>query len=142
MSIIRGSTVYDFLLLSAYCYPPDGKETVYEVLFDEEFLGGLTLRCSPSRAYCLPPSCLLNLSHGVRLKAEKNATTQDGVAVGGQNFTPQRGSYSGVVMSGSPSVYGRDYPDGHAPVHHRHGHYQHNGPVSRLSNLLHRKTFL
>ena len=109
--------------------------TIYEVLFDEEFLGGLTLRCTPNRAYCLPPSCLLNLSHGVRLKAEKNAPKQQGsvVAPEGQNFTPQRGSYSGVVVGGSPSFYGRDYPDGHTSVHRHHGNYhqqQFNGPVS------------
>ncbi|XP_039532768.1 5'-3' exoribonuclease 1 isoform X2 [Pimephales promelas] len=41
-------------------------EVLYEVLFDEEFAGGLTIRCSPSRGYRLPPSALINLSHGSR----------------------------------------------------------------------------
>lgn len=39
---------------------------MYEVVFDKEFLGGMTLRCSSNRAYRLPPSCLLNLSYGKR----------------------------------------------------------------------------
>ena len=41
-------------------------KTMYEVVFDKEFLGGMTLRCSSNRAYRLPPSCLLNLSYGKR----------------------------------------------------------------------------
>ncbi len=45
----------------------DNAPTLYEVLFDEEFLGGLKLRCSSNRAYRLPAPCLLNISHGKRL---------------------------------------------------------------------------
>ena len=45
--------------------------TLYEIVFDEEFLGGLTLRCTPNKAYRLPASCLLNLSYGVRLNRER-----------------------------------------------------------------------
>uniref|UniRef100_A0A8C3LLH9 5'-3' exoribonuclease 1 n=1 Tax=Chrysolophus pictus TaxID=9089 RepID=A0A8C3LLH9_CHRPC len=41
-------------------------DVLFEVLFDEEFLGGLTIRCSPARGYRLPSSALINLSHGVR----------------------------------------------------------------------------
>ena len=48
-------------------------ELLYEILFDEEFLGGLTLRCSQNRAYRLPPSCLVNISYGKRLEIESNA---------------------------------------------------------------------
>ena len=115
---------------------------VYEIVFDEEFLGGLTLRCSPNRAYCLPPSFLLNISHGVRLKAERNAWRQPqnathsqqsfvgGGGAGGQNFGPQRGSYSGVVMGGPPSMYGRDVPDSYAPVHYGRYQQHYNAPVS------------
>uniref|UniRef100_UPI00398EEF20 5'-3' exoribonuclease 1 isoform X2 n=1 Tax=Pristiophorus japonicus TaxID=55135 RepID=UPI00398EEF20 len=40
----------------------------YEVLFDEEFPGGLTIRCSPGRSYRLPKCALINLSHGSRLE--------------------------------------------------------------------------
>ncbi|KAM9322764.1 5'-3' exoribonuclease 1 isoform 2-T2 [Pholidichthys leucotaenia] len=42
-------------------------EVLYEVLFDEEFAGGLSIRCSSSRCYRLPPCALINLSHGTRV---------------------------------------------------------------------------
>ncbi|XP_075717589.1 5'-3' exoribonuclease 1 [Rhinoderma darwinii] len=41
-------------------------DVLLEVLFDEEFPGGLTIRCSQSRGYRLPTSALINLSHGIR----------------------------------------------------------------------------
>ncbi|KAM5279114.1 5'-3' exoribonuclease 1 isoform 4-T4 [Hipposideros larvatus] len=41
-------------------------DVLFEVLFDEEFPGGLTIRCSPARGYRLPTSALVNLSHGSR----------------------------------------------------------------------------
>ncbi|OXB65007.1 hypothetical protein ASZ78_000216 [Callipepla squamata] len=41
-------------------------DVLFEVLFDEEFLGGLTIRCSPARGYRLPSSALINLSYGIR----------------------------------------------------------------------------
>ncbi|XP_056148713.1 5'-3' exoribonuclease 1 [Lampris incognitus] len=43
-------------------------EVLYEVVFDEEFAGGLTIRCTPGRGYRLPPSALINLSHGARVE--------------------------------------------------------------------------
>ncbi|KAJ0058968.1 hypothetical protein NL108_003310, partial [Boleophthalmus pectinirostris] len=42
-------------------------DVLYEVLFDEEFTGGLTLRCTSPRGYRLPPCALINLSHGARV---------------------------------------------------------------------------
>nr|XP_054369950.1 5'-3' exoribonuclease 1 [Mirounga angustirostris] len=41
-------------------------DILFEVLFDEEFPGGLTIRCSPGRGYRLPTSALVNLTHGSR----------------------------------------------------------------------------
>ncbi|XP_025736980.1 5'-3' exoribonuclease 1 isoform X3 [Callorhinus ursinus] len=41
-------------------------DVLFEVLFDEEFPGGLTIRCSPGRGYRLPTSALVNLTHGSR----------------------------------------------------------------------------
>ncbi|XP_037642996.1 5'-3' exoribonuclease 1 isoform X2 [Sebastes umbrosus] len=41
-------------------------EVLYEVLFDDEFAGGLTIRCTSPRGYRLPPCALINLSHGAR----------------------------------------------------------------------------
>ncbi|XP_028282686.1 5'-3' exoribonuclease 1 isoform X2 [Parambassis ranga] len=42
-------------------------DVLYEVLFDEEFAGGLTIRCTSPRGYRLPPCALINLSHGTRV---------------------------------------------------------------------------
>ncbi|XP_030630349.1 5'-3' exoribonuclease 1 [Chanos chanos] len=50
-------------------------EVLYEVVFDEEFAGGLTLRCSPGRGYRLPPCALINLSHGSRLEQGSHKLT-------------------------------------------------------------------
>ncbi|KAI4897691.1 hypothetical protein NFI96_015716 [Prochilodus magdalenae] len=50
-------------------------EVLYEVLFDEEFAGGLTLRCSPGRGYRLPPCALINLSHGSRQEQSSQKLT-------------------------------------------------------------------
>ncbi|KAM4772610.1 5'-3' exoribonuclease 1 isoform 2-T2 [Rhinophrynus dorsalis] len=44
-------------------------DILLEVLFDEEFPGGLTIRCSQFRAYRMPPSALINLSHGNRTES-------------------------------------------------------------------------
>ncbi|XP_069831515.1 5'-3' exoribonuclease 1 isoform X2 [Dendropsophus ebraccatus] len=43
-------------------------DVLLEVLFDEEFPGGLTIRCSQSRGYRVPTSALINLSHGIRIE--------------------------------------------------------------------------
>ncbi|XP_066513701.1 5'-3' exoribonuclease 1-like isoform X3 [Hoplias malabaricus] len=50
-------------------------EVMYEVLFDEEFAGGLTIRCSPGRGYRLPPCALINLSHGSRQEQSSHKLT-------------------------------------------------------------------
>uniref|UniRef100_A0A7N6BE64 5'-3' exoribonuclease 1 n=1 Tax=Anabas testudineus TaxID=64144 RepID=A0A7N6BE64_ANATE len=42
-------------------------EVLYEVLFDEDFTGGLNIRCTSPRGYRLPPCALINLSHGARV---------------------------------------------------------------------------
>ena len=116
--------------------PTVGKEAAvqYEVLFDEEFLGGLSLRCSPNRAYCLPPSCVLNLSYGARMKAEKHAVRYQHQSAqqsyvggfGGHILGPQPGaraaSFAGVVTGGR---------GGHAPFRQGQYHQQYaNEPVS------------
>ncbi|KAG7525653.1 5-3 exoribonuclease 1 [Solea senegalensis] len=41
-------------------------EVLYEVLFDDDFAGGLSIRCPSPRGYRLPPCALINLSHGAR----------------------------------------------------------------------------
>lgn len=50
-------------------------DVLFEVLFDEEFPGGLTIRCSPGRGYRLPTSALVNLSHGSRCETGNQKLT-------------------------------------------------------------------
>uniref|UniRef100_A0A6I8RYS6 5'-3' exoribonuclease 1 n=1 Tax=Xenopus tropicalis TaxID=8364 RepID=A0A6I8RYS6_XENTR len=44
-------------------------DVLLEVLFDEVFPGGLTIRCSQFKGYRLPTSALINLSHGNRMES-------------------------------------------------------------------------
>ena len=111
--------------------------THYEILFDEEFLGGLTLRCSPNRAYRLPPSCLINISHGLRLK---NPPKQSPSYRHQQHSGQPQGSYSGAVMGGySQSSRGRDHtPYRHAQQHHpQQSHHHHQHFVSSVNIRVH-----
>uniref|UniRef100_A0A8C4E977 5'-3' exoribonuclease 1 n=1 Tax=Dicentrarchus labrax TaxID=13489 RepID=A0A8C4E977_DICLA len=97
-------------------------EVLYEVLFDEEFAGGLNIRCTSPRGYRLPPCALINLSHGARVDHTSHKLTaivkpQPAAAtnfnsqrqLGGLNHSPRspfiptqvRGqphSFSGVVV--------------------------------------------
>ncbi|XP_041847708.1 5'-3' exoribonuclease 1 isoform X2 [Melanotaenia boesemani] len=50
-------------------------EVLYEVLFDEEFAGGLNIRCTSPRGYRLPPFALINLSHGARVDHHSHKLT-------------------------------------------------------------------
>uniref|UniRef100_A0A8C5CQE2 Uncharacterized protein n=1 Tax=Gadus morhua TaxID=8049 RepID=A0A8C5CQE2_GADMO len=50
-------------------------EVLYEVVFDEEFVGGLTIRCTMGRGYRLPSCALINLSHGVRAESGAHKLT-------------------------------------------------------------------
>uniref|UniRef100_A0A8C8JYY3 5'-3' exoribonuclease 1 n=1 Tax=Oncorhynchus tshawytscha TaxID=74940 RepID=A0A8C8JYY3_ONCTS len=50
-------------------------EILYEVVFDEEFAGGLTIRCASGRGYRLPPCALINLSHGCRFEQGSHKLT-------------------------------------------------------------------
>ncbi|XP_043926953.1 5'-3' exoribonuclease 1 [Protopterus annectens] len=43
-------------------------DVLYEVLFDEEFPGGLTVRCPSCKGYRLPACALINISHGSRVE--------------------------------------------------------------------------
>ncbi|XP_070207130.1 5'-3' exoribonuclease 1-like isoform X3 [Littorina saxatilis] len=39
-------------------------DTMLDVIFDKEFVGGILLRCSTKRGYRVPPVSVLNLTHG------------------------------------------------------------------------------
>src|ERR1700740_26254 len=39
--------------------------TLYDILFDDEFPGGTALRCTPGKGYKLSPACLINITYGL-----------------------------------------------------------------------------
>ncbi len=71
---------------------------MYDIVFDEGFAGGLTLRCSPGRGYRLPPFAMVNLSHGERKESGRGGA-------GGRKPTavvkPQSNQYSNNGNGGS-----------------------------------------
>uniref|UniRef100_A0A8D3B2I1 5'-3' exoribonuclease 1 n=1 Tax=Scophthalmus maximus TaxID=52904 RepID=A0A8D3B2I1_SCOMX len=67
-------------------------EVLYEVLFDEDFAGGLNVRSSSPRGYRVPPCALINLSHGGRADHTSHKLTAivKPQPVAGANFHSQR----------------------------------------------------
>ncbi|KAM8839421.1 5'-3' exoribonuclease 1 isoform 4-T4 [Synchiropus picturatus] len=67
-------------------------EVLYEVLFDEEFAGGLNIRCASSRGYRLPPCALINLTHGARMdhSSQKLTAIVKPQPAAAANFNAQR----------------------------------------------------
>uniref|UniRef100_H3AKR8 5'-3' exoribonuclease 1 n=1 Tax=Latimeria chalumnae TaxID=7897 RepID=H3AKR8_LATCH len=72
-------------------------DILYEVLFDEEFPGGLTIRCSPARGYRLPVCALINISHGNRL--ESGAQKLTAVVKPQPAVVSQNNSFSNTAVS-------------------------------------------
>ncbi|XP_053162862.1 5'-3' exoribonuclease 1 isoform X2 [Hemicordylus capensis] len=73
-------------------------DVLYEVLCDEEFHGGLTIRCSPAKAYRMPTSALINISHGNRSETGNQKLT---AIVKPQPAVSPYSSYSSESFSGS-----------------------------------------
>ncbi|KAL0965964.1 hypothetical protein UPYG_G00288750 [Umbra pygmaea] len=77
-------------------------EVLYEVLFDEEFAGGLSIRCTAGRGYRLPPCALINLSHGVRVdqgSQKLTAIVKPQPASSSQYHSQNKGQLSGLNHS-------------------------------------------
>ncbi|XP_064610977.1 5'-3' exoribonuclease 1-like [Liolophura sinensis] len=77
-------------------------DTMYEVIFDSEFLGGITVRCSPGRGYRCASNCLINISHGERKERVKQIV--QGSANWSSSRTDNKGSNSSLsyaMASGS-----------------------------------------
>ncbi|XP_041954750.1 5'-3' exoribonuclease 1 isoform X1 [Alosa sapidissima] len=74
-------------------------EVLYEVVFDEEFAGGLTIRCSAGRGYRLPPSALINLSHGCRLEQGSRKLTAVIKPQPSASQQPHKGQLAGLNHS-------------------------------------------
>lgn len=49
----------------------DDNDKLYDVVFDNPFLGGLALNCSNGRGYRLPPVAMINISYGNRVYQNK-----------------------------------------------------------------------
>ncbi|PIO31000.1 hypothetical protein AB205_0165420, partial [Aquarana catesbeiana] len=78
-------------------------DVLLEVLFDEEFHGGLIIRCSQSKGYRMPTSALINLSHGIRTEN------------GGQKQPSGKQQYQGNASSPHK---------GYSPGNQKHKHKQ------------------
>ncbi len=72
------------------------ENAMIEVLFDAEFQGGLTIRCSAARAYRVPGSALINISHGERVA--RPATTSNNTGASATSGS-QRGSKPTAVVT-------------------------------------------
>ncbi|KAK7867257.1 hypothetical protein R5R35_000245 [Gryllus longicercus] len=74
-------------------------DTMYDVVFDKPFAGGMSFNCSANRGYRVPRYALINLSYGERLahekrllqeKSDKKITTQSS----GKDVVTNRGTYT------------------------------------------------
>ncbi|XP_012994610.1 5'-3' exoribonuclease 1 isoform X2 [Esox lucius] len=77
-------------------------EVLYEVVFDEEFAGGLTIRCTAGCGYRLPPCALINISHGVRVDQGSHKLTaivKPQPASSSQHHSQDKGQLSGLNHS-------------------------------------------
>lgn len=72
-------------------------DVLLEVLFDEEFHGGLIIRCSQSKGYRMPTSALINLSHGIRTENGGQKVTS---VVKPQSSTNHHTPYSPELYAG------------------------------------------
>lgn len=74
----------------------DASDVMYEVVFDESFLGGQPLRCSSNKVYLMAPSSLINISYGDRCESKKveEKSTGRGQQAGRSGTTPNRSPFS------------------------------------------------
>ncbi|XP_076269715.1 5'-3' exoribonuclease pacman [Rhynchophorus ferrugineus] len=70
---LKGTVIFK----SEFISTANDSETMYDIVFDEPFDGGLSLSyCSPGRGYRLPKTAFINISYGTRL-LEKKMGKQD-----------------------------------------------------------------
>jgi len=68
---LRGTVIGIHEVLTDETNKESPTETKYEVLFDEEFLGGMKLRSQGKRCYFVSSNSLINISYGERKEKEK-----------------------------------------------------------------------
>ncbi|CAG0878937.1 unnamed protein product [Darwinula stevensoni] len=91
------------------------EEVLYEVVFDQEFPGGVEVRCSGKRGYKIPASAFLNFSHGIREEAKRRqqvkplavvhprSSDEEPLSLPLGRHHKQGGSTGMVVRAGRPS---------------------------------------
>uniref|UniRef100_A0A8C4EAX6 5'-3' exoribonuclease 1 n=1 Tax=Dicentrarchus labrax TaxID=13489 RepID=A0A8C4EAX6_DICLA len=120
-------------------------EVLYEVLFDEEFAGGLNIRCTSPRGYRLPPCALINLSHGARVDHTSHKLTaivkpQPAAAtnfnsqrqLGGLNHSP-RSPFIPTQVRGQPHSFSGSQQTPPPPIPPQAPASQSDGPLSPQS---------
>lgn len=73
-------------------------DRMYDVLFDHEFVGGMSLRCSNNRGYRMPPYALVNITHHARLEQQHHKPT---AVVHPQSSLSSPSSKGGIVIQNS-----------------------------------------
>ncbi|KAK3800409.1 hypothetical protein RRG08_052792 [Elysia crispata] len=61
-----------------------GPHSLYDIVFDKQFAGGITLRCSPGKGYRVPGSAMLNLTFG-EFRKNTPRTSNSSTSSGGYN---------------------------------------------------------
>ncbi|XP_022099990.1 5'-3' exoribonuclease 1-like [Acanthaster planci] len=78
-------------------------DCIYEIVFDEEFPGGLVIRCTGNRGYRLPTTAIINISYGMRKEQGQQQSNKPTAVVKPQVFpqpnarTQSRGWYSDII---------------------------------------------
>ncbi|KAK2552969.1 5'-3' exoribonuclease 1 [Acropora cervicornis] len=88
----------------------ENSDVMYEVVFDEPFLGGQPLRCSSNKVYLMSAASLINISHGNRCEAKKNFERSGGVSrqqQPGSITTPSMSPFS-PGLGASPELLGKN----------------------------------
>ncbi|XP_067051785.1 5'-3' exoribonuclease 1-like isoform X1 [Acropora muricata] len=88
----------------------ENSDVMYEVVFDEPFLGGQPLRCSSNKVYLMSAASLINISHGNRCEAKKNVERSGGVSrqqQPGSITTPSMSPFS-PGLGASPELLGKN----------------------------------
>ncbi|KAK3589531.1 hypothetical protein CHS0354_041655 [Potamilus streckersoni] len=100
-------------------------DTLYEVLFDEEFQGGITIRSCTGRGYRTPSASIVNLSHGERkngIKTSVASTLQKPYQNSQQSMNTSSATtrYSDVVRVQNQGYQNNNF-GGHYDSQKRHG---------------------
>ncbi|KAJ8320860.1 hypothetical protein KUTeg_002447 [Tegillarca granosa] len=85
---------------------------MYDVVFDEEFTGGISLRCSPNKGYRVSKSAIINITYGER----KHGAKPEQPSISNEQYSLRPGGRSNFNSNQNQSNYsdagsGRSYSD-------------------------------